>query len=428
MIHTQVTSASERAFLGAVINGDTHAGEHGLQREDFTNDLLQRIFSTCLMLEAQGKPADLVTLSDADSGIDAGFLIDLSQEATPLGSFVDQYAQNIRAAAQRRKVISLFAGSIQEAKDGLIPLDETVSKARAELDRISAQTATGETMTGEDAICDLLLWLDKGDADKPIRTGLSRLDEKLTGGFRGSKLIIVGARPSVGKSALLSFFAVNALKDGRRVLYISREMAEREIVGRMISTLSGVSQGKMEGRTLSDGDYEAIFKSQMLLRANDFWISTKAGTPAAIRRAALRMKAAGGIDLVLVDYLQLLQTDAKVSNRAEAVGEISRALKLLAMELGIPVIAAAQVNRASTQGEDREPKLSELRESGSIEQDADIVFLLHASLNDQDQRGLRSVELIVAKNRQGRLGRTTLKFDGALMRFMQIEDRYQEVS
>ena len=126
--------------------------------------------------------------------------------------------------------------------------------------------------------------------------------------------------------------------------------------------------------------------------------------------------------MICVDYLQLLQPDVKTNGRVEAVGEISRALKLLAMELGIPVIAAAQVNRASTQGEERAPKLSELRESGSIEQDADIVFLLHAP-QGEEQRGQKPMQLIVAKNRHGRTGLTDLMFDGALMRFAQVENR-----
>ena len=134
--------------------------------------------------------------------------------------------------------------------------------------------------------------------------------------------------------------------------------------------------------------------------------------------------------MVCVDYLQLLQPDVKTNGRVEAVGEISRALKLLAMELGIPVIAAAQVNRASTVGEDRAPKLSELRESGSIEQDADVVLMLHApnAEGDEqrqrwDQTGKRPIQLFIAKNRSGRTGKMDLMFEGCRMRFLQVDER-----
>lgn len=415
-------SASERAFLGAVINGDTRASEHGLQREDFTDGRLRNLFALCVRLESQGKRPDLVTLYDVADHIDPMFLIELTQEAGPQASLASQHAQNVRTDALRRRAVEIYAKGIQAAQDGSKPLEEGVSKARAALDRISVQTASSDSMNGDDAMVELLTWLDQGDKTPPITTGLTRLDYKLTGGFRGGKLVVVGARPAVGKSALLSFFAVNALREGRKCLYVSREMSEREVIGRMVSTLSGVSQGKMEARTLSEGDYEALYRTPATLSGDRFWISTKASTPAAIRRIALRMQAAGGVDAIFVDYLQLLQPDVKTNGRVEAVGEISRALKLLAMELRIPVISAAQVNRASTQGEDRAPKLSELRESGSIEQDADIVFLLHTP-QGEEQRGLKPMQLIVAKNRQGSTGMTDLMFDGALMRFTQVEKR-----
>ena len=421
-VQIRETSASERAFLGAVLNGDTRASEHSLKREDFNDSCLKQLFSLCVKLEAQGKRPDIVTIYDAVDTLDEGFLIELSLEAQPQATLAAQHAENIRTAALRRKVAQICVKTMQSLQDGTKPLEEAVSKARAALDRVSVQTAANDTVTGEDAMADLLLWLDKGDKIPAIPTGLSQLDAKLTGGFRGGKLVIVGARPAVGKSALLSHFAVHALKSGRKALYVSREMSEREVIGRMLSTLSGVSQGKMEGRTMNEGDYAAMYRDMTPLTGENLWISTRASTPAAIRRIALRMQAAGGVDLIFVDYLQLLQPDVKTNGRVEAVGEISRALKLLAMELQIPVISAAQVNRASTVGEDRPPKLSELRESGSIEQDADLVFLLH-SPQGEERGGKKPVQLIVAKNRQGRTGLTELMFDGALMRFTQVETR-----
>lgn len=420
--HTPDTALSERAFLGAVINGDAKATGHGLTRDDFTDSACRAVFSLCARLEGQGKTPDLVTLYDASSEIDTSLLIQMTQEASIERCLAGQHAQNIRTASLRRKVVDLCAQTIRAAQDHTQPLDEAISGARAALDRISTQTASSDAMTGVDALCELFLYLDDQKQLPPITTGLSRLDMFLGGGFRGGKLVIIGARPAVGKSALLSFMATNALKGGRRVLMVSLEMSEREVVGRMVSLVSGVSTGKLEARTLSAGDYDAIMTDSPRFISERFWISTSARTPAAIRRIALRMKAAGGVDLVCVDYLQLLQADTRTNGRVETVGEISRALKLLAMELGVPVIAAAQVNRASTIGEDRPPRLSELRESGSIEQDADIVFLLHAP-QAEEQRGAKPMQLIVAKNRQGKTGKLELMFDGALMRFAPLEER-----
>lgn len=427
--HMRDSLASERVFIGVVLNGQTRATDHNLQPDDFTTPELRRLFSICAQLEAQGKQADLVTVFDATStDADANLIVQLSGEAAVSGSLIDQLAENIRTAAQRRNLVNVCAELIRGAQDATKPLDEEIARARIALDVIGAEIKTDDVITGTDALVDFYTWLPDGDKEPPIGTGLTRLDQYMNGGFRGGRLVVIGARPAVGKSALLSSITVNALRTGRKALYISREMAEREIVSRMTSELTGVTQGKIEGHTLSDGDYEAVYK--LGINGDNLWISTKAGTPAAIRRLALQMKAAGGCDLVCVDYLQLLHADGKCSSRVEEMSEISRALKLLALELRIPVIAAAQVNRLSTVGVNRPPALSELRESGSIKQDADIVLMMHAPSADGDeqrqrweQTGKRPIQLFIAKNRSGRTGKLDLMFEGCRMRFLQVDER-----
>lgn len=430
--HTQDTALSERVFLGAVLNCQTRATEHNLQPDDFTAPHLRRLFTVCMQLEAQGKQADLVTVFDA-TDTDAELLAQLAAEAAAASVksiMIEQYAENIRTAAQRRKLVDVCAKLIQSAQDAAKPLSEAVTKARIALDEIGAGIETGDHITGTDALVDFYLWLEHGDLAPPISTGLTRLDQHMNGGFRGGRLIVIGARPAVGKSALLSSIAANALKSGRKALYVSREMGVIEVISRTVSTLTGVTQGKIEGRTLSGGDYEAVYR--LGIDGDGLWISDRAGTPAAIRRLALQMKAAGGIDLICVDYLQLLRADAKCGSRVEEMGEITRALKLLALELRIPIVAAAQVNRLSTIGVNRPPALSELRESGSIEQDADVVLMMHApspETDEQQQRweqtGMRPIQLFIAKNRCGRVGKLDLMFEGCRMRFMQVEERHR---
>lgn len=405
---------SERAFLGAVLNGETKASDHDLKAADFGDSFLREVFSACVQLELQGKTADLVTVSDVSS-LDAVMLVDLATETRPDVALAKQHAENIRSMAQRRRLTETLVRAAQATQDACRPLDDVIARLRAYLDRAGAQSASGDTVSGLDAIVDFSAWLESKELDTAIPTSLPRLDLQLGGGLKAGRFYVIGARPGVGKSALMGNMAVHAICKGCKVLYVSLEMDAREIVTRMIASVSGVSIGKMEGKMLSDDESVRIVESYALMPGNNFRFSTMARTPEAVRRAALKMRAGEGLDVVFVDYLQLLRADEKTSSRVEAVGEISRSLKLLAMELGIPVVTAAQLNRVSA-NTGAAPKLSDLRESGSIEQDADVVLLLHAK---DESFGVRQVDLKVAKNRQGTCGKTSLIFDGSTMRFRQ---------
>lgn len=415
--------ASERAFVGAVVNGDARATDHNLKTADFTDDFCRAAFSACLQLEAQGKQADIVTMFDSFPAIDSTALISLTQEAATVGSLANQHAANIRGAAQRRRVIELFLKAAQAAQDAAQPLEDTIFKVRGYLDKTAAQTTSSDFTTGTDALVDFACWIDNQEPEAAISTGLSKIDGCLSGGLKGGRLYVIGARTSVGKSALMCSMATHAIKKGARVLYVSLEMGARENIARMVADVSGVSLGRINNRdTLSNGDLAAIAESYAMLPGDNFRFSTKARTPEAVRRAALQMRAQVGLDLIVVDYLQIMQPDGKSSSRVEALGQITGALKLLAMELDVPVLSAAQINRAGVQG--GAPRLSDLRESGSIEQDADVVILLHRQ-DDQEQETKKRLDIVVAKNRQGGTGCSKLIFDGALMRFYQVDDRRQ---
>lgn len=412
---------SERRYIGSILMGYARASDSGLRSDDFADSLCQRVYAACKALEAQGKTADLTTICDMDDAI--GDLIELTSEAASEAHIIAQYAENIRTASARREVHSIALNAAKMAQDSDVTLDETISMTRAALDAIGAAAASDETVSGTDAIVDFHDWL-YDSPDEPIPTGIASIDKRLGGGISGGKLVVIGARPAVGKSALLSAVALQAMKRGRRVLYVSLEMAPREIISRMMAAMAHVSAAKMEAHTLSDEEQARIVETYGVFNGDGLHISTKAVTPALIRKAALKVKAGGGLDMVCVDYLQLMKCGTKVGGRTEEVGEISRALKLLAMELGVPVLAAAQVNRASTQGEDRAPRLSELRESGSIEQDADVVMLLHKPQGGELIGGACRMQLIVAKNRQGSCGGVNLTFFGDHMSFREVDSRY----
>lgn len=403
------TARFERSFIGALLNGDTRATDSELHAADFTDALCARVFGAALTLEARGQACDLVTAADFCPDIDASALVELAQEAAPVASLAAQHAHSIREATQRRAVRDAALSLAKGAADPEKPLCELLDSTRARLDTLAGALPSSGAVDGVDALCGFYEDLTRGQVEPVARFGFSRIDDALT--IAGGKLVVVGARPSVGKSALLLHLALNAIDAGRRVLLVSLEMSETEIIGRMVSRKSGVPAGRISNRNLSGSELERVAESFALLPGDRFRISTKAQTPQDVRREALRMRADGGLDLVVVDYLQLMTPGQKAGNRTEAVGIISRGLKMLAMELGAPVLTASQLSRASERND--APRLSDLRESGSIEQDADAVILLHAP--DEKEKPAR--QLILAKNRQGRCGGFDLFFDGARMLF-----------
>ena len=406
------TANSERVFVGAILNGDARALDSGLKAADFMDGFCGRVFSTALTLEERGQICDLVTLSDIAPDIDASAAVELTVEALGHGALAGQYAANVKATAQRRAVVELCLTLARDAQDADKPLPELLDAARGRLDALAGDLPSGGTVSGTDALCGFYARLVGGEVQPVVTSGFPRLDRALC--IAGGKLIVIGARPSVGKSALLLHLAMNALDAGRRVLLVSLEMGADEVIGRMTARQSGVPVQAISTHSLSETQLGRVVEGFSLLPGDRFSICTTARTAQDVRREALRMRADGGLDLIVVDYLQLLDAGRKTSNRTEAVGVISRTLKLLAVELGIPVLTASQLSRASERND--APRLSDLRESGSIEQDADAVLLLHAANEKENPER----DLTLAKNRQGRCGGFKLLFSGEKMLFTEV--------
>lgn len=400
---------SEQRFIGCLLNGDTRALDSGLKTADFTDSFCRRVFSAVLTLEEHGQTCDLVTLTDTVPDIDASAAVDLTMQAIGCGALAGQYALTIRTAAQRRAVTAECLSLARDAQDADKPLSELLDAARARLDALVGDLPSSGSQSGTDALCGFYERLTSGVVEPVVQSGFHRLDASLC--IAGGKLIVIGARPSVGKSALLLHLAMNALGAGRRVLLVSLEMNADELIGRMTARQSGVPVQAISTHRLTETELGRVVEGFSFLPGEAFTVCTTARTAADVRREALRMRANGGLDLIVVDYLQLLEAGRKTSNRVEAVGIISRTLKLLAVELDVPVLTASQLNRASERND--APRLSDLRESGSIEQDADAVLLLHAP----NEKEAPERELTLAKNRQGRCGGFKLLFSGERMLF-----------
>jgi replicative DNA helicase len=317
----------------------------------------------------------------------------------------------IREATARERLFQTAARTQQMAATA--DLADAVSLAREGLDRIQVRTADAPP-TIADLLMPHLERLETQDTTKRLSTGLPDLDHLLAGGFRPGQLVIVGARPGVGKSLLLGGFALHAaIREHATVHFASLEMGREELMDRFLASEASVSLRAITGRSLDEEGWSRLARhlddiSSARLHIDD----TPTQTVPAIAAAAKPQRPA----LVLVDYLQLVCPAGKTNNREQEVAALSRALKLLARDLDCTVIAASQLNRESDKRNDRKPRLSDLRESGAIEADADLVLLLDR--DDNDETLGTDASLIVAKQRGGPLGSVPLVFSGDHARFM----------
>ena len=256
---------------------------------------------------------------------------------------------------------------------------------------------------------------------KPLHIGFDKLDE-LLGGLEGGDMIVIGARPAVGKSALVTQITSNLAKQGKRIGFYNLEMQNKQVYERFVVSESGIGLTRLRRAIRFLGDEEERFvKANKTLEKADNIVITSAGsrTVGEIKAESKHMD----YDIIIIDYLQLLKADTTYrGNRAAEVGEISRAIKSLAMELNIPIIALSQLNRASEGRETKEPTMAELREAGNIEQDASVIMLMwNLDENDRTKKGCK-----IEKNRQGECGKIVLKFNGDLMKFEETNESVKD--
>ena len=430
---------AEQSLLGAIIiNNDVLPEVLTIVRpRDFYDERHKIIFQAMLDLYDHHKPVDLLTLTSElktqkklnDIG-KASYLAELSN-FVPVASHAKAYAEIIERNSVRRRLISAGTKIAESAYEEDVNTTELIGNAERELFEVSDKIVKSDYVAMADLLVDAFdrleeLHKNKG-ALRGLKTGFRDLDKK-TAGFQKGDLVIIGARPAMGKTTFAQNLAYNIANINKKgVLFFSMEMADREIVDRMISDVSGVDNWKMRTGNLSDEEFQKIGDALADMDELPIYIdSTSSMTIMELRNKARRAMHDHDIGIIIVDYLQLISGSNKYAgNRVQEVSEVSRGLKILARELSIPVVALAQLSRNVTGRDDPRPVLSDLRDSGSIEQDADLVMFLHRpDYYKQNQEGYEDThitELLIAKHRHGAVGKIELYFHPELLRFMTLD-------
>ncbi|MEE3327080.1 MAG: replicative DNA helicase [Myxococcota bacterium] len=426
--------SAEKAVLSAILldNNTIHNVVILLREEDFYHPAHQLLYSAMVRLKDSNEPVDLTTLAahlQAHDLLEAvGGVVVLAEiadyEATPANAA--HYATIVRDHSIKRNLIGVASEIVALGYDQTEMADKLLDEAETRIFALSSEQAKEDLkslQTGmHDAVDHINMLMNRSGELTGLPTGFAKLDS-LTGGFQPGDLVIVAARPSMGKTALALNFARNAAVDaGKKVAIFSLEMTTRSLVMRMLSSEAKVDFSSFRSGLISTEAHSRLMESAGRLAEAGIWIDdTGAATILEIRAKSRRLAAQHGLDLVVVDYLQLAHGDRNSSSREQEISEISRGLKGLAKELDIPVIALSQLNRGpETRKEDKRPMLADLRESGAIEQDADIIgFIYRDVVYNKETEHENMAEFIIAKQRNGPTDTVKLEFEG---RFAQFSD------
>jgi replicative DNA helicase len=441
--HPPYSEDAEQAVLAAMMM-DTDAIMRAAEVLDdtmFYREGHRRIFRAMIAITERGAVVDPLTLSDeldrrgelaASGGKDyIGFLVD----AVPTSANVEYHARIVREKALLRRLIEVSTGIVQEAFEARTTAAELLDNAEHRILQLSQQRGGTEFARLKE-----LMWpamerieaLQKGGKTiTGVPSGFADLDE-LTSGFQASDLVILAARPSMGKTALCLNIAQHAAIDHQvPVAFFSLEMSKESLVQRLLTSEAMVDAQRLRKGLLRDEDYGRLARAAGFLNTAPIFIDDSAGiTLLEMRSKARRLKVDVGLGMIIVDYLQLIN-GPNAENRQQEISQISRSLKALAKELAVPVLALSQLSRAPEQrtGESKRPQLSDLRESGAIEQDADIVMFIfrpevYEGPKDKDGNSLEGrAELIIGKQRNGPIGTVNLYFHKQFTRFENASNR-----
>ncbi|HYD55985.1 MAG TPA: replicative DNA helicase [Burkholderiales bacterium] len=435
---------AEQSLLGALLL-DNQAFDRVADivvAEDFYRDDHRRIWRHIARLVEQNKPADVVTLSesieaseDKDKTGGPAYLGALAQN-TPSALNVRRYAELVREKSVQRRLAQV-ATSI--AEDALNPAGKEVGQMLDEAESRIFQIAESGARKDQGLLeikpvlarvferIDHLYHRDNPSDVTGVPTGYTKIDQ-MTSGLQQGDLVIVAARPSMGKTALALNIAEHvAVDNGLPVAIFSMEMSATQLAMRMLGSIARVDQHKMRTGRLNDKEWGDLSEAMGKLHDTPIYIDEGGAlTALEVRARARRLKRQySKLGLIVIDYLQLMSSTSQGENRATEISEISRSLKAMAKELDVPVIALSQLNRAVDQRPDRRPVMSDLRESGAIEQDADVIMFIYREVVykpdlPEDQRGL--AEVIIGKQRNGPIGTVKLTFLGQHTRFENYQD------
>lgn len=403
----------------------------GLYEADFYNELHRKIFSAIRTLFSLNKPIDLLTVTETlerNEKIDADtitYIANIYANNEGLSSNQDAYIDILKEKSILRSLAE-FSDEIKALSlEDKSPAKNVLEKAEKELFEISQGGLRNSLTALEDIMSETVQTIMKRVQNRGelsgVTTGFTDLNS-LLGGFQKSDLVLLAARPSMGKTALAVNLAVNAAKAGKKVAMFSLEMSKTQIGQRILAAfaqmnLSSLFKGELEGTDLVN----LITASNELSNYNLHIDDTAAISLIELKAKLRRLKMEEGLDLVVIDYLQLMTTGERIENRVQEISQISRGLKAIAKELDVPVLALSQLSRALEQRPDKRPKLSDLRESGAIEQDADIVMFLYRDyVYNKETENPNLAEVIVSKHRNGPIGVVNLIWKDEYTRFFDV--------
>ncbi|OQB06705.1 MAG: Replicative DNA helicase [bacterium ADurb.Bin212] len=407
--------------------------------QDFYDENHGLIFEAMLTLFEKRRPIDIVTLTEQlesekilDQVGGASYLTDLVN-GTPSAANVVHYAKIVSDKAVLRRLIEASSNISELGFDEDAEISETLDKAEQSLFAVSQKFMKDKFVAVKDILTEAFDRIDKIHKDKDkgalrgVPSGFRDLDA-ITAGFQKSDLIILAARPSMGKTSIVLNIAEHiAIEEKIPVGIFSLEMSKEQLVDRLLSSQAGVDSWKLRTGNLSDEDFPRIgYAMGVLSEAPMYFDDTPGQNVMEIRAKARRLQMEHGLGLIIIDYLQLMEGRSKGGdpNRVQEISEISRSLKGLARELNVPVIALSQLSRAVEHRPDKRPQLSDLRESGSIEQDADVVMFLYRDEYydpETDKKGI--TEILIKKHRNGPTGFVEVYFQPEQMRFRDLEKR-----
>jgi replicative DNA helicase len=406
-----------------------------LHSDDFYRDAHRTIYDVILQLFEEREPADFITICDElerrnklEEVGGASYITSLINQVPTSGN-VEYYGRIVERSAILRRLIHA-AGQIAAVAYESNDAEAALEKAEQLIFAIGQRHARTDFAHLRDILADYMNKLDQLHERRGtivgVPTGFTDLD-RLTGGLQKSDLLVLAARPGVGKTSMALSLAHNAaVKFQRSVAIFSLEMSKEQLAQRLLSMDASIDQQRLRTGWIEDDEWDRIVYAMDTLAETNIWIDDTASiSTTEMRSKARRLQAEQGIDLIIVDYLQLMQATIggrRNENRVQEISEISRSLKALARELNVPVLALAQLSRAVETRQSKVPQLSDLRESGSIEQDSDIVmFIYRDDVYNQDSEKKNIADIIVAKHRNGPLGDISLYFQASQTRFRDLE-------
>lgn len=399
--------------------------------DDFYKPSHQIIFTTILDLHQKQQPIDLVTVTnhlitknELDQIGGADYLLTLLEKVISAAN-IEAHAKIIKEKSLLRKLISTATDLIEKTyTNEFSDAESLIDFAESEILKVGEQNSHSGLVGSTEIVTGAIkkiedLYQRKADVTG-VPTGFTELD-KMTSGLHPGELTIIAARPSMGKTAFsLNVASYIALKAKKSVAYFSVEMGKESLMMRLLAGESKISMSELRNGRIQDASWPKLIQAAGSISESKLFIDDTSGiSPFEIRARCRRLKAQHGLDCIMIDYLQIMQLKQRVDSREREVSEISRSLKALSKELAVPVIALAQLNRGVEGRSDRRPMLSDLRESGSIEQDADVIMMLYRDdyydKEDPDKQG--HAEVIIGKQRNGPTGTVKLRFDAKTNKF-----------